>query len=69
MPEQFAFPFKREEKSKKVVGKTSEDNMPTEDEDEEMTNLEGGKRVTKERNDAAAKKALDAVLGKDRGNN
>jgi len=59
----------KEEKFKKVIGKTFKGDMPTEEEDEEMTNLEGGKRITKEKNDVAAKKALDAVLGKDREKN
>ncbi len=64
--EQFNFPFKEEAIPEEISLKMHKGRMPTIEEDEELTIIEGGRPVSKEGEKKAAEKALDEVLGKDR---
>ncbi|OGZ33944.1 MAG: hypothetical protein A2Y98_00520 [Candidatus Portnoybacteria bacterium RBG_19FT_COMBO_36_7] len=61
MNEQYKFPFKKEEDEKKMIGKTFKGRLPTPEEDEELTGLEGGVPISKEKKDKAAKEAFKKV--------
>lgn len=71
MSKQFEFPFsKEEEKFKKVVNKNFKGKMPTIEEDEELTILEGGKPTSEEKIRQAKEKAMRDIwesTGKDKG--
>ncbi len=50
----------------KILGKRWKGRMPTIEEGEELTIIEGGRPTSKKREKEAAEKAFDKVLGKDR---
>ena len=67
MNEQFKFPFKKKEDEEKAIGKTFEGEIPTPEDDEELTKAEGGKPTSSEKIRKAAEKASDEVLGRQKG--
>ncbi len=62
MPEQFKFPFKKKEEEEKAASEVFKGRMPTIEEDKELTTKEGGRLTSEEKNQQAAKEALDKIL-------
>jgi len=64
MNEQFKFPFKKREEAEEAEEEVFKGKMPTIEDDEALTIVEGGRLTSEEKNRQAAKKAIDTVLGR-----
>ena len=68
MNEQIKFPFKRKEEEEKLIGRMFGGRMSTPEEDEELTESEGGKPTSPEKIKKAREEALDEILGRQKEN-